>query len=73
MSIVRIVELNFRGCVFVEDLILKIILDFLPILISIIFFGFSAIILSRFVPWYWDYMHGMTERNFIMYLLKGRY
>lgn len=51
-----------------EDLIFEII----SIFVYIITFGFSAIVFSRFVPWYWDYMYGMTERNFIMYLLKGR-
>ncbi len=62
--------------IFIDELfgeLSDLILDFLPILISIIFFGFFAIIFSRFVPWYWDYSHGMTENNFIKYLFKGRY
>ncbi len=50
-----------------------LIIEIISVFVVLIIFGFSAIIFSRFVPWYWDYMHGMTERNFIMYLFKGRY
>lgn len=56
-----------------ETYILELIIYFLFFLISFIIWGFAVVIISRFPPWYWDYMHGMTDNNFLKYLFKGRY